>query len=51
LPFEDAARAMLESVIEYIRGPTDLTLVRFVLFDERTELIFRNALLEMEGDD
>ncbi|HUV23818.1 MAG TPA: macro domain-containing protein [Methanomassiliicoccales archaeon] len=50
LPFEVAARAMLESVIEYIRGPTDLTLVRFVLFDERIELIFRNALLEMGGD-
>jgi O-acetyl-ADP-ribose deacetylase (regulator of RNase III) len=51
LPFEAAAKAMLVTVIEYLRGPTDLTLVRFVLFDEQVASTFRNALSEMEGDD
>jgi O-acetyl-ADP-ribose deacetylase (regulator of RNase III) len=51
LPFKAAARAMMGTVIEYVRGPTDLTLVRFVLFDERSKSMFRNVLFEMGGED
>jgi O-acetyl-ADP-ribose deacetylase (regulator of RNase III) len=51
LPLKADARAMLGTVIEHVRGPTDLTLVRFVLFDERSESMFRNVLFEMGGED
>lgn len=50
-PLKAAVKAMLGTVIEYVRGHTDLTPVRFVLFDERNESMFRNVLFELGGGD
>lgn len=49
LPLKSAARAMLGAAIEYVRGPTSLTLIRFVLFDEAMADVFRGVFEHMEG--
>lgn len=48
-PLESAARAMLGAAIEYVRGPTGFTLIRFVLFDEAGAGVFREIFKDMEG--
>ena len=46
-PPPDGARVALRAVIEHLRGATGIELVRFVLFSDDTDAVFREALEEL----
>ncbi len=46
-PIEEAARAALETAIDFVRENNGLTLVRFVLFSERDLKVYEEALKEI----
>jgi O-acetyl-ADP-ribose deacetylase (regulator of RNase III) len=49
-PPHSGARVGLSTVAEYLRGTTDVEIVRFVLFSEDTYERFAGALAELETD-
>lgn len=47
-PLKEAAGIALGAVVDYLRQHDDLSLVRFVLFDDRTYGVYAQALAEMK---